>query len=167
MKSELADISGLTAPSFTRPAIQAVVSNPKITNRVDFITWTRGNTSSFLLQLDNVNEDATVELNLREGQEDNDVVTLLRQPAKFASARYMISLLDLEQGPITRTMLVDGYQDIVTFEWLDQEYPTHLAFQFTDRAIGNTQDYYYIRVKQINDQTAWSSPVIVGGFDQP
>ncbi len=167
VKSELADISGLTAPSFTRPAIQAVVSNPKITNRVDFITWTRGNTSSFLLQLDNVNEDATVELNLREGQEDNDVVTLLRQPAKFASARYMISLLDLEQGPITRTMLVDGYQDIVTFEWLDQEYPTHLAFQFTDRAIGNTQDYYYIRVKQINDQTAWSSPVIVGGFDQP
>ncbi|MDG1442211.1 MAG: hypothetical protein P8R02_05915 [Pseudomonadales bacterium] len=167
VKSEMADIGGLAAPSFTRPAIQAVLKNPKIANRVDFITWTRGETSSFLLQLDNVTDDAIIELNLREGQEDNDVVTRLRQPATFASARYMISLLDLEQGPITRTMLVDGYQDIVTFEWLDQAYPTHLSFQFIDRALGNTQDYYYIRVKQINDQAAWSSPVFVGGFDHP
>lgn len=36
-------------------------------------------------------------------------------------------------------------------------------FDFTDRVLSSTSDWYTVRVKQSNNQWAWSSPVWVGG----
>ena len=156
------------APGFRDEARQGIHLNKD--NRVDFITWTRGNSSSFMLDLNAMEDDAVFELNLGAGHEDIDVSPSLRPPSAIAANRQMVSLFDLVEGPVIRAMNVAGYADFVTFELVSRESDTDIEFSFSDKQgkFGSIKegDYYYIRVRQLDDEMAWSSPVFVGGFDQ-
>lgn len=43
---------------------------------------------------------------------------------------------------------------------------SHARFQFTDRRKTDERDWYYVRVRQTNDQWAWSSPIWVGAVNR-
>ena len=60
---------------------------------------------------------------------------------------------------------MDGYSDTVTFELVKKQVANSADFSFTDQRPFGEGDYYYIRVTQMDDEMAWSSPVWVGGFD--
>ena len=98
--------------------------HPTENNRVDFITWTRGQESSFLVQADMNDDNAVFEINLKEGREDQTSKPSLRAPANFAGSRQLLSLAELQNGPIDRTVEVEGYDDRIRFELIDQELPT-------------------------------------------
>lgn len=154
-----------SADGFRNSARQAAAQNGE--RRVDFITWTHGGWSSFVVSLDDALDDEVVELSLRGGLEDEDIPTQLRAPATIPAARQMIPLFDLANGPVTRTVQVAGYEDEIRFEFIDPEAPDYLEFRFLDLSPFAEEDYYYIRVLQHDDAVAWTSPVFVGGFDLP
>ena len=188
-----ATIAAVAAPGFRNPLRQAVALNPGQANRVDFITWTRGLPSSFYLEMNlfdapvakdqletellaarddqglrlkAVRETAvTFELNLSAGHEDKTVLPSTRASSPTPAIRQQLSLSELLSGPVIRTFDVDGYQDKVTYELIQTDVATDQQFEFIDTLTPRAGDNYVIRVHQLDDHMAWSSPVWVGGFD--
>ncbi|MFT7246762.1 MAG: hypothetical protein ACI82A_004142 [Candidatus Azotimanducaceae bacterium] len=158
-------ISDLAAPGFRIPARQAIAKNGVA--RADFITWTHGSSSSFMLTLPSLAEDDVIELNLKQGHEDIDIEPLLRQASPIPANRQMVPVFDLGRGPVTRQVKVNGYQDQIRFELVNPDAPSYVEFSFSDNSPTAKEDYYYLRVHQLDDHIAWTSPVFVGGFDAP
>ncbi|MEX2327310.1 MAG: hypothetical protein WD558_06245, partial [Pseudomonadales bacterium] len=158
-------IAGIETPGFRNRIRQAAAINPGDVERVDFITWTRGHPSSFMIDLSVAPANMVVELTLRAGQEDVDQRPLTRPSAAISGTRMQTSMDELITGPVTRGYEVAGYQDVVSFELIDKELPTAVSFDFTDRTEYGAGDYYYVRIRQTDDHMVWSSPVWVGGFD--
>ena len=48
---------------------------------------------------------------------------------------------------------------------LDRKLPKSYEFRFVDATDVSAGDYYYVRIVGQEDETIWSSPVHVGGFD--
>ncbi|MFN3238782.1 MAG: hypothetical protein ACE37D_17200, partial [Pseudomonadales bacterium] len=164
-RSAQTSLSLLGAPGFRNPSRQAIAQNGA--NRVDFITWTHGSISSFLLQLGDAAEDEVIEINLRNGNEDQSIFPSLRPAAEIPAARLMVPMFELSNGPVSRFIEVAGYQDEVRFELVDPEATSYSDFRFTDLVPAMTEDYYYLKVIQQDDHVALTSPVFVGGFDAP
>ena len=152
------------APGFYDPVRQAFAWNEERRERVDFITWTRGGPSSLILTT-GISDEATVEVLLASGYEDSDVIPRSRPPAELPPARFMLSLYDLLDGPVVRSMNIGGYSDTVTFEIVEDQPASHVEFRFSDSSPPVAGDYYYVRASLRNDAVVWSSPVWVGGFD--
>jgi len=180
LKLSGAKLEQVTAPGFRNYTRQAVAIHPIEDSRIDFITWTRGQESSFLVEADFADDNAVIELNLKGGLEDSATQVMLRPPARFSGSRHLIRLAELLNGPVERIINVEGYADRVKFELITADLPTEQSFSFRDgpdtgaqlfgnntgRVRGtNAGDFYYVRVMQIDDHFAISSPVWVGGFD--
>jgi len=165
VKLNQSTIVDLAAPGFRIPGRQAIAKNGA--SRADFITWTHGSTSSFIVTLASLAEDEVIELNLKQGHEDIDIEPLLRKASPIPANRQMVPAFDLTQGPVIRQVKVNGYQDQIRFELINPDTPAYMEFSFSDIAPAETEDYYYVRVHQIDDHVAWTSPVFVGGFDAP
>jgi hypothetical protein len=205
LKFSGSEIQSVSAPGFGNSARQGIAIHPREEARVDFITWTRGQVSSYLVDADFSDDNAVIELNLKGGQEDRIVEPMLRSPANFFGSRQLLTVAELRNGPVERTIEVDGYRDVVSFELVYKDLPTEQTFSFKEGAFQNSKsqlnqrqltqaqdspvqalptrdsqvkskvsgnaenlkagDFYYIRVIQIDDQIALSSPVWVGGFD--
>lgn len=158
-------IEKISAPGFKDSNHQAIALNPDQEGRVDFITWTKGQSSSFMLHLvaDEL-DDAMLELNLKGGFEDIDYTPRTRGAQPIPPIRQQVSLEDLRSGEIVYRINVSGYQDEITFELVKPEIPERQSFEFTDTRDATT-DYYYLRIRQIDDEYLWSTPFWVGGFD--
>ena len=173
-------IKNVQAPGFTSETRQGVALHPREADRVDFITWTKGQESSFLIEADFSDDNAVFQLNLKGGQEDQFTEPLLRNPATFPGARQLLNLSELRDGPMDRTIEVNGYRDRVRFELIYEDLPTNQVFSFRDgnlsaesggqmlensSANSKSGDFYSVRAIQADDHFAISSPVWVGGFD--
>lgn len=161
-----AQISSLHASGFDRKSRSAIAINPAEPARVDFITWTHGNESSFVLSLETISDQEVLfEINVKEGFEDVDLLHGTRAPAMTPEVRHLFSLNDIESDSITRTINVNGYTDFIRLELTNTSRSRQHSFSFIDTRTTGIGDYYYIRVKQFDDHMLWSSPVYVGGFD--
>ena len=130
---------------------------------VAFRTHTRGSTSSLRLTLADVRRGAKLNLKLREGQEFGGGPPRFRAHQSVPAADIELYLRDLQDSVVSRVIEFDGYQDTVTLRRIVAEGDTDIAFEIEDQ--GQRQgDYYYVRVTQANDATAWSSPIWVGGY---
>jgi len=165
LKASSTSITDISAVGFRNATRQAIAKNGD--SRADFITWTHGSVSSFMVTLADLMEDGVIELNLKAGHEDRDIAPLLRPSSTIFANRQMVPVFDLLQGPVEREVKVNGYKDQIRFELVNQQAPDYMTFNFTDISPGAEEDYYYIRVQQIDDHRAWTSPVFVGGFDAP
>jgi len=93
------------------------------------------------------------------------VLPMTRVPSTTPAIRQQLSLADLLSGPVSRTFNVGGYQDTITYELISRDAATDQQFEFIDTRNPSAGDNYVIRVQQLDDHMAWSSPVWVGGFD--
>jgi hypothetical protein len=151
-------------PGFRNTERQAAAQNGS--NRVDFITWTHGGWSSLMVSLDEAGaEDEVLEVSFRQGFEDQDITPNLRQPSEISANRQMIPLFDLGEGAVVRTLQQSGYEDRVRLERVNPESPSYVEFSFSDASPFAEEDYYYVKIHQLDDHVAWTSPVFVGGFD--
>ncbi len=142
--------------------MQNVQRSSEQPNRVTFDTKTRGDGSSFLLTLANVQRTARLQFDLVETAESGGAPPIYRLPQRVAAASFSLALKDLQNGPLSHAQSVDAYTDRVTLRKFNPDAPREVSFEFTDS--GATQgDYYFVRVVQVNDAMAWSSPVWVGG----
>ena len=78
-------------------------------------------------------------------------------------ARVVLPFSDLVDGRTRQVLPVDNYDDTVTLRRVMKTGPDDVSFDFDDT--GTIEgDYYFVRVKQANDASAWSSPIWVGGM---
>jgi hypothetical protein len=161
-----ASIGSLSAPGFENQGRSAIAINPGEPGRVDFIAWTHGNEQSFVLSLEEFpDEEILFGMNIKEGFEDVDLLPETRQPSVTPSIRHKLSINDMAGDGVTREINVNGYLDAIHYQVINTQSPEHAAFSFVDLRNSRPGDYYYIRVRQSGNQTLWSSPVYVGGFD--
>ena len=147
---------------FFNPFTQAMVVD---NNTISFRTNTRGDTSSILLTLTGVNENATISFDLDETTETGSAPPFYRRHATIAATQTEIPLSELEEGKITRTLAGPDYpEDAITIRRVITEGTKDISFSFDDHSFPDQGDYYYFKVEQANDAIAWSSPIWIGGF---
>jgi len=147
---------------FFNPFTQAMVVD---NNTISFRTNTRGDTSSILLTLTGVNENATISFDLDETIETGSAPPFYRRHATIAATQTEIALSELEEGKITRTLAGPDYpEDAITVRRVITEGTKDISFSFDDTSFPDQGDYYYFKVEQANDAIAWSSPIWIGGF---
>ena len=88
----------------------------------------------------------------------------LRPPAEISANRQTIPLFDLGMA-VVRTLQQSGYEDRVRLERVNPESPSYVEFKPRDALPFAEEDYYYVKIHQLDDHVAWTSPVFVGGFD--
>jgi len=131
-------------------------------NVLRFRTSTRGDYSTIRLALADIGTDARLELNLAAGREFGGAPPIYRPHQPIPPERLTLLLADLAGGAWSRALPLEVYEDTVTVRRLVSEGERDVHFELEDR--GTTQgDYYFVRVKQVDDAEAWSSPIWVGG----
>lgn len=158
-----ARIDGIEATEFRKSELGNIVVNPVDAHRLDFITWTQGGSSSFMLDLTREQQDVSLELHVMAGSTDSPPNTELGSGTP--AIRQMLSVDDLREGVWQRSFDADGHRDSVDISLVDRGVSNSLTFGFTDSTDTNQGDYYYLRIRGLADEMIWSSPVFVGGFD--
>ena len=157
-----AQLAAVTPTDFFNPDMQRLETDDA-NGVVHFATITRGDTSSLRLTLGAIEPDARVRLVLEAGDETGGGPPIFRLPATVPVSTVELPLAELSDGTVRRTLPFDIYEDTVTLRRLVTDGPDDVRFEVDDT--GTIQgDHYYVRVKQVNDASAWSSPVWVGGY---
>lgn len=91
---------------------------------------------------------------------EGDADTIIR--ASINGREEVLTLSDLMTG--TRTFYTGGFvSPVICFHRAIPEHEFTHTFEFEHHHTSDTRDWYYIRVRQHNDQWAWSSPIWVEG----
>ena len=89
----------------------------------------------------------------------------VRLPVTIPGQKVRLELGDLRRGRLERALPADGYPDDgITLRRIITDGERDVEFSYTDEREPRGGDYYYVRVRQVNDAMAWSSPVWVGGY---
>ena len=156
-------ISQITATDFYNPNIQSISAIEGSSGSYRFATATRGDSSSLKLSLSNIRRDAIITINLDEDQEYGGGPPIFRKHALVPSSTVMLELTELTKGSVSESIPFDIYEDKVTLKRLNELDERDVTFEFSDTG-DRHGDYYYVRIKQVDDSMAWSSPIWVGGF---
>ncbi len=141
---------------------QRLEINPSDGNQFTFATHTRGDASSIRLDLRDVRDATIIRITLESGQEFGGAPPTYRQHANVAGAVIELRAADLRRGSLERRLPIDIYQDTVTLRRRVPQGSDDIRFSVRDES-ALQGDFYFVRVKQIDDAMAWSSPIWVGG----
>ena len=129
----------------------------------EFHTQTRGDTSSIALELAEVTESATLELDLVEAMETGGAPQIFSRHNLVPAATVALRVADMTDGRTAAELPMGPWVDRIVLRRVVTEGPRDLTFSLEDT--GTLQgDWYYVRVTQMNDAIAWSSPIWVGGY---
>ncbi len=156
----LADIAGA---GFENRVYDEVEVDPNDPNKAHFNTATRGQKRSIVFRLNSAGEDASVEVNLEPNVEQGSGASMYRPPAKIPGSLTVFSIKAMRKGKISKEFQVGRYSDVMTLRRINPKGKLEQNFEFTDTDSPNPGDYYYVRIDQLNNEIAWSSPIWVGG----
>lgn len=162
-----APLVGISAPSFHNRLAQYASIDPSHPNRVNFRTFTRGASSTILLDLADAGPGTRIEINLKPSLESTSDPSLYRQATRLPEQKLELELSQLVGGRATLRLPVDRFEDRLIVRRLAREAPLDREFEFVDDDATGQGDKYYVRVTQLDGGMAWSSPIWVGGFDVP
>lgn len=158
-----AEIVTVEPTDFFNADMQQLRRDPENTNIIEFATATRGDSSSLRLTLTNIKRNASLKLKLAPSKEFGSGPPIFRAPANLPGSELELALSDLERGVLKQSLPFQIYEDTVTVRRRITDGRDDVSFEIEDT--GSIQgDYYFIRVKQVNDAMAWSSPIWVGGY---
>ena len=159
LRVEGAALAAVAATDFVNPTTQSL---ERTGNGARFATHTRGDTSSIRMTLSDFRPDAAVVLVLDDARETGSAPPFYRPPAEIAGFR---TRLPLHAGGVERRRPADGYPgDRITLRRITRNGPRDVTLNHMDDDDPRQGDYYYVRVRQVNDALAWSSPIWVGGY---
>jgi hypothetical protein len=158
-----ADLIEAEPTDFVNADMQQFATSADNPNVFEFATATRGDASSVRLKLSNIKRNARLKISLSEAQEFGSGPPIFRSPATLPGSELELQLSDLDRGMLSQSLPFDIYEDTVTLRRRIIDGADDVSFEIEDS--GSIQgDYYFIRVKQVNDAMAWSSPIWVGGY---
>ncbi len=152
------------------------ISSPALENRLtefvrrgegsaaDFVLITRGGHKNLVLELNDVTTVAAIEVRLKPVVERTSTPAAYRRAARLPGANVMFRLSDLQNGKSVHPIRVGRFTDSITVKRIRPGAPLEHEFEFIDRDSPQPGDYYFVRVRQIDGGTAWSSPIWVGGL---
>lgn len=156
-----ATLRSIEGTDFANPTTQHVEQNG---NDATFRTNTRGETSSLKLSVTDVRPGAAIVLELEEAAETGSAPPFYRPRAVIPGTRVRLPLSELRGGRLEKLLPIENYhRDSVTLRRVRPDGPRDITFSHTDTDSPRQGDYYFVRVRQLNDAMAWSSPVWVGG----
>ncbi len=159
---EGASLDGAAPMDFINPGTQFFETD---SNSIRFRTHTRGDTSSILLNLSEVSNDASITINLFETRESGSAPPIYRQHQTIPGTSVSLALADITDGQLRQQIPQTDYPDDgVTLRRVINGGDKDISFSIIDADNPDHGDYYYIRVEQVNDALAWSSPIWVGGL---
>ena len=159
---EGAELEAIAATDFINPTTQFLQRDG---NGARFATHTRGDWSSVRMTLTSVRPDAEIVLDLEEALETGSAPPFYRAPASISGQLVRLPIGDLRGGRLDRSLPAEGYPDDgLTLRHIIRDGQRDVEFSYTDSDEPQEGDYYYVRVRQVNDAMAWSSPVWVGGY---
>ena len=128
-------------------------------NRVSFNVATRGSRRTIALEVEGLSDSTQFVVELEATREMGTAPIQRRRPQRFEASS--LTLPAPRAGEPQRQVFHDGaYRDIVTLD-LSSAPVLDTEFSFTDR--GGPDDYYYVRVEQLDGHRAWSSPWWIDG----
>jgi hypothetical protein len=154
----------VSATDHVNPGVHNLSVDEDNKNLVHFTTMTRGDASSINLLLDSIGDDTEIEVKLEQTRETGGAPQLLRQHGRPPAWDLEFSLAAMEDNSIEQSTVFQAWTDKITLRRIAEEGVMETEFEITDNDSPLQGDYYYLRVKQMNDAYAWSSPVWVGGF---
>ena len=163
LRVENADLVDVAPTDFNIANQTQLIIDPENPNQLSFRTATRGDSSSLRLRLRNAKPRTRIELTLTEAKEFGGAPPALRAHATLPAASTTLRLGDLDAGRVSTTLPFQIYNDRVTLRRSISDGPADVEFRVEDSGSVHG-DYYYVRVKQVDDALAWSSPIWVGGF---
>ena len=128
-----------------------------------FRTQTRGETSSIHLRLSDVTPAAQFTIELEEALETGGAPLLWSERNVTPPAEVTLALADMDNGRVSQALPIDPWEDRVTLRRIVAKGPLDVTFALEDTGTLHG-DHYYVRVTQLNDAMAWSSPIWVGGY---
>ena len=157
-----ADVEAISATDFVNAATQSLEPHA---SGARFTTNTRGDSSSLRLTLSNVQRGASIVLELEDATETGSAPPFFRPAATLEGGRAELRLSDLRSGRLEHKMPIEGYpDDAITLRRIVTDGPRDIEFSHSDSEDPQQGDYYYVHVRQLNDASAWSSPIWVGGY---
>ncbi len=135
-------------------------------NRARFDVTTRGSRRSLALVLEGNPATVRLHFEIEAGVEYGTAPTQVRTPQQFAAAGFTLALpaapgtSAAARGGNEHVFFEGDYRDSVRVDFLEG-LRDDVTFRFTD--FGHQEDWYYLRVEQVDGHLAWSSPWWVGG----
>lgn len=142
---------------------QTVGLSNEVPNRATFDTRTRGDTSSYLVRLNNIGRTTKVRFDLTEALETGGAPPIYRAPQRVPAVTFELAARDIENGVVSFEQPVDDYVDTVQLRRVVLDGERVIEFNISDTS-NRHGDYYFVRIVQANDAIAWSSPVWIGGY---
>lgn len=133
--------------------------------RVRFEVRTRGHKEGFLLKLAGCSERTTVAIEVEESIEVG-AVRYLRHPAPTPGERVDFAMPEIAGGAASRDLKAGEHVDSIAVQVVDPcgalDFDLDVLDEVPEPAgyVGS-EDYYYLRVRQVGGAMAWSSPIWV------
>jgi hypothetical protein len=164
---EDAELIDVTGTDFSSVLLHRLETDPEEPGLIRFATHTRGDTSSIRLRLKGVRNSTTVSVALEPGREFGGGPTIYRPHASLAASTTALRVADLQDSQTRAVLQSPNYSaasaDAITLRRIITDGPFDAEFELMDTST-RQGDYYYVRVTQANDASAWSSPIWVGGY---
>jgi hypothetical protein len=136
-------------------------------NRLIVNESTRGRGKGILLELGGaspsteivVDIDAPADRGRRRGQQTAN------EPAPIEPMNISLRLGDLTSRPVVRDQQVGQHTDSLTVQLVPPDAALDQLFEYSDQHAPGPDDYYYVRVRQVDGSMAWSSPWWVGSSE--
>ena len=129
---------------------------------VTFRVETRGDRETLLVRLTGVSTRSKLTIDLEPSRELAFGSDFERRPASLPAVSIEVEFEELAEGRVVRPIAVGDHTDRVTLQAVDRNASRDVSFEFIDVANPRPGDYYYLRVVQLDGETAWSSPFWVG-----
>ncbi|MEM7020360.1 MAG: DUF3604 domain-containing protein, partial [Pseudomonadota bacterium] len=155
-----ADIEKVTLPSTSNPHFDRAYSDEGNSRKVIFDVSTRGRSQGIKLRLKNREKNASIHINLEETKEYGKAPPHVQPMAAIPAAKFTLNIDNMSD---THILPSGRYQDTVTIRRVNPETRLDRRFKFEDSSQALPGDFYYVRVRQLDGNLAWSSPFWVGG----
>jgi hypothetical protein len=162
LEVEGAKVLSVTAPGFKNPYIEWLRTDPERPGRVEFHAETRGGLDTLILELEGVSRATAIRFQLEEARESGFAPPLVRQPAIVPATGFTLRFSDLVESRLERELELGPHVDRVSLQVIDPAASLDRELEFDDLATLAASDYYYVRVRQLDGEMAWSSPFWVG-----
>jgi hypothetical protein len=157
--ARLLDAEGV---DFQNVLVQEIRRDEQNANRLYFSTMTRGDHSTIVLDLEGLSDATVVSLQLEDAAETGSGPPTMRRHQRIPGTDVTLDVGAMANGELLLPMPFDGYQDSISLRH-GSAAPLDSEFDYVDNDDPRQGDYYFVRVRQVDESLAWTSPVWVGG----
>jgi len=161
LKLEGGRIVSARGVDFVNPNAQSLVRDGE---GYQFATISRGDASPIEFEVADLEAGATIVLELEDALETGSAPPFYRTHQVTPGGTFRLPLAEMRDGVLAVQAPAPDYMDAIMLRRIVEDGPRDVSFELTDSENSRQGDYYYVRVRQANDATAWSSPIWVGGY---